>query len=529
MAAIPDWSKGAVYQICVPSWQDGNHDGLGDLPGVISRLDYLAWLGVSAIWLSPIYVTEFFDLGYDVIDHQAVDPRFGTEGDFDKLITEAHRLGLRVVLDFVPNHTSASHPWFKESRSSREDGRRDWYIWRDGRAGKLPNNWTTQFETSAWTWDEGTEQFYLHSFHSTQPDLNWTNPDVMKAMEDVLRFWLSRGVDGFRIDALVHLAKDPLLRDNPPAPGRAPDEWPTWPMTPAFTQDQAGLSPLMRELVSVVNEYPGRILIGENHLPVERLPAYHAAGLTHPVNSQLLDVEWEPASIRRAVDRYEGILPQEHWPNWVLGSHDNPRVATRWGESSVRVAAMFQLTLRGAAIVYYGEELGLPNVGLKYSEQRDPLGRLLPGRDQGRDGQRTPFPWDESPHLGFSSATPWLPSSHRHRQLNAQQQREDPGSVLTLYRELLRLPGSYRVLRDGHYRPLLQSDEIFAFARENEQDRLLIILNFSGHEVAQHLASAKGEIVLSTHLDRRHEIVDGVVKLRANEGVVLTTSTSTDR
>jgi alpha-glucosidase len=521
MTILPEWSKGAVYQVCVPSYCDSNGDGIGDLPGLISRLEYLAWLGISAIWLSPVYVTEFFDLGYDVLDHQAIDPRFGTLKDFDELRAEAHRLGVRLLLDFVPNHTSSNHPWFKDSCSSRISAMRDWYIWRDSRAGGPPNNWTTQYEASAWTWHPTTEQYYLHSFHETQPDLNWANPDVREAMSDVLRFWLDRNVDGFRIDAMVHLAKDPYFRDNPAAPGRSHDDWPTWPMTPAYTQDQARLQPLIQELVAVANEYPDRMVIGENHLPADRLPLYHHSGLTHPVNSVLLDREWTPSSVRRAIDRYEGLLPPEFWPNWVLGSHDNPRIATRWGERHVRSAAMLQLTLRGTSIVYYGEELGLPNVSVTHRESQDPLGRLMPGKGLGRDGQRTPFPWNDTQYGGFSAARPWLPMSNRHRQLNAQKQRADPQSVLTLYRELLQLRERNRALRYGVYRPEFQSDEAFAFAREHERDKILIALNFSNREVRVPLANARSSVLLSTLLDRSHETANGRVTLRPEEGVVL--------
>jgi alpha-glucosidase len=507
---------------------DGNDDGLGDLIGLTARLPYLADLGVSAVWLTPFYRTNFFDFGYDVVNHFDVDPRFGSMSDFDRMLATAHDLGLRVILDFVPNHTSASHPWFTNSRSSRGSAKRDWYLWRDpGPDGEGPNNWTTQYKQSAWTWDEPTGQYYLHSFHPCQPDLNWANPEVREAMWSVLRFWMNRGTDGFRVDALVHLVKDPLYRDNPAAPGKSVDEWPAWPMTPAFTQDQSGLKPIVQEMCRVVREYPNRILIGENHLPIERLPSYCAAGMSHPVNSQLLDAAWDAAAIRRAVDRYEGMLPADCWPNWVLGSHDNPRIASRWGEAAARTAAMLQLTLRGTPIIYYGEELGLQNVPITFQQARDPLSCLVPGNPEGRDVQRTPMPWTTGEHAGFSTSTPWLPLSSRHGSQNVAAQDADPNSYLNLYRNLLRLRAAEPALRLGDYRPLYQDHQAFIFLRQDAENCLFVLINCDKKpwEIPSGLTSKSrltaGELILSTHAERPLGHARVPVRLDSHEGVII--------
>jgi alpha-glucosidase len=521
-AHIPQWATGAVYQICTPSYKDSDGDGLGDLRGVISGLDYLKWLGVSAIWLTPIYPSPLLDLGYDVADYKNVNPRFGTLADFDDLLAEAHRRDLHIVLDFVPNHTSDQHPWFQESRASRDNARRDWYLWRDpGPAGRPPNNWNNQYEESDWTFDEATGQFYMHSFNGKQPDLNWQSPHVRAAIWDAMRFWLDRGVDGFRIDALVHLYKDPQLRDNPPEPGADIRDWPACGLLPAFTQDCGGLQEIVREMCHVVCEYPGRILIGENHLPPQRLALYYCSGVTHPVNSSLLDLKWDAANIRRLIDRYEGFLASDHWPNWVLGSHDNARIAGSLGPERARVAAMMQLTLRGTPILYYGEEIGMHNVDISPVRERDPLARRLPGKGKGRDRQRTPMQWTSEPHAGFTSGEPWLPVAADFATLNVQTQRDDPRSMLNLYRRLLALRATHEALHVGRYTPDHIDDRALMFVRETQRERMLIALNFTAKPLELARQVAGGRIVLSTQLDREDEPMRGPVTLRANEGLIV--------
>ncbi|HEX6962714.1 MAG TPA: alpha-amylase family glycosyl hydrolase [Lacipirellula sp.] len=519
---VPDWAAGAVYQIVVPSYLDTNGDGLGDLPGVIDRLDYLRWLGVDAIWLSPIYPSPMLDMGYDVAEYLDVNPRFGALADFDRLVAEAHHRDIHVLLDVVPNHTSAEHPWFQASRSSREDLRRDWYIWRDGApGGGPPNNWTNQYEQSDWMFDEATGQYYMHSFMPEMPDLNWWNRDVRTAMWEVLRFWLDRGVDGFRIDAMVHLYKDRRLRDSPPQEDSSYDKWPAWNMLPAFSQDVGGLQPIVHELCQVVREYPGRILIGENHLPPERLALYYNSGLTHPANSSLLDLKWDAVHIQRMIARYEGFLTDDHWPNWVLGSHDNQRVAGNLGPQQARVAAMLHLTLRGTPIVYYGEEIGMHNVDIPPERARDQLAIRMPGKGRGRDGQRTPMQWSSGPHAGFTSGEPWLPAAEDVAQLNVEAQKADPASMLNLYRRLLELRAASKAIRYGHYTPDYADERVLSYVRETDADRLLVALNFTEGAIEFQPKAGSGAAVLSTHLDKPEPHPSGRVRLRPNEGQVI--------
>ncbi len=519
---IPDWASGAVYQIVVPSYMDSNGDGWGDLPGLISRLDYLQWLGVSALWLSPIYPSPLLDMGYDVADYTDVNPRFGTLADIDRLLEEAHRRDIHILLDFVPNHTSHEHPWFKESKACRDNPRRDWYLWRDPAPdGGPPNNWTNQFEQSDWTLDEATGQYYMHSFMPEQPDLNWWNPEVRATMFDVLRFWLKRGVDGFRIDAMVHLYKDPLLRDNPPAEDSSPEKWPAWNMLPAFSQDVGGLQEIVRELCGVVSEYPERIFIGENHLPPERLPLYYCSGLTHPSNSQLLDLEWDAIHVRRMIDRYEGFLTADQWPNWILGSHDNQRVAGHLGLERARVAAMMQLTLRGTPIMYYGEEIGMHNADIQPDLERDQLALRMPGRGRGRDFQRTPMQWSGEANAGFTHGKPWLPVADDFEHTNVEQQRDDPRRILNLYRRLLALRKEHDALRIGRYIPDVLDKRALVYVRQADAERVLVVLNFTEKPIEITPRAGGGRLLISSYLDREGDYVGAKLSLRANEGVAI--------
>ena len=355
------WKRGIIYQIYPRSFQDQNGDGVGDLAGIARRLDYLSWLGVDAIWISPIYPSPMADFGYDVADYCDVDPLFGSLADFDDLVRAAHARGLKVILDFVPNHTSDRHPWFLESRSSRASPKRDWYIWRDGRNGGPPNNWVSQFGGSAWTYDPGTGQHYLHSFLREQPDLNWRNPDVRAAMLDVLTFWLDRGVDGFRVDVIWLLIKDEALRDNPENPGWQPSQATINRLLQVHNADQPDVHDVIRDMRSLLDRYDERLLIGEIYLPLERLVAYYGKDLSGahlPFNFQLILTAWKADAIARLIDEYENALPPGGWPNWVLGNHDQPRIAARVGEAQARVAAMLLLTLRGTPTMYYGDEIG---------------------------------------------------------------------------------------------------------------------------------------------------------------------------
>lgn len=367
------WQTGVIYQIYPRSFKDSNGDGIGDLQGIIDHLDYLndstsASLGVDAIWISPFYPSPMADFGYDIANYTEVDPLFGDLRTFDRLLDEAHQRGIRVILDFVPNHTSDEHPWFIGSRSSRDNSRRDWYIWQDAQPdGSPPNNWASMFGGPAWTWDERTGQYYLHLFHEKQPDLNWRNPEVKAAMYDVMRFWLERGVDGFRVDVIGFMVKDEQFRDNPLRPnvnGISPNDlWSR--LEHVYDIDQPEVHDIIREFRALVDSYGARVLIGEVWAePRSKWVQYYGAqldGLHLPFNFELLHLPWTAQAFRASIDNLEAALPPGAWPNYVLGSHDMPRLATRFGEHAVRVAAMLLLTLRGTPTIYMGEEIGMNN------------------------------------------------------------------------------------------------------------------------------------------------------------------------
>ena len=363
--AMPDapwWKSAVIYQIYPRSFQDTDNDGVGDLRGIMQRLPYLVELGVDAIWISPIFPSPMADFGYDVSSYIDIDPLFGTLADFDALVAAAHACGIKVLLDFVPNHTSDQHPWFVESRSARSNPRRDWYIWRDpGPAGGVPNNWLSQFGGTAWELDPATGQYYYHAFLREQPDLNWRNPQVRQAMYGAMRFWLRRGVDGFRVDVLWHLIKDDRFRDNPVNPNFAPGMRPHEVLLPLYTTDRPEMEEVVAEMRSVVDEFDDRLLIGEIYLPIERLVKYYGRDLkgAHlPFNFSLLSAPWHAATIAKLIAEYEAALPPGGWPNWVLGNHDRPRFAGRVGRDQARIAAMLLLTLRGTPTIYYGDEIG---------------------------------------------------------------------------------------------------------------------------------------------------------------------------
>ncbi len=509
------WQRGTVYQVYPRSFMDANGDGVGDLAGVVSRLDYLRWLGVDALWLSPIYPSPMKDFGYDVSDYTAVDPLYGTLEDFDRLVEAAHARGLKVILDFVPNHTSDEHPWFRESRSSRDNPKRDWYIWRDA-----PNNWRSCFGGSAWQLDEATGQYYYHAFLPEQPDLNWRNPEVVQAMLGVLRFWLERGVDGFRVDVLWHLVKDEHFADNPPNPAWREGMDPYNALVPVHTTDRPEVHDIVVQMRRLLDAWPERVLIGEIYLPIERLVAYYGADLqgAHlPFNFQLLSAPWDAAHLAALIAEYERMLPQGAWPNWVLGNHDRPRVASRVGPAQARVAAMLLLTLRGTPTLYYGDELGMQDVPIAPERVQDPFERRVPGLGLGRDPVRTPMQWSAEPGAGFTTAEPWLPLSSDFEVINVETQRRDPRSMLSLYQQLIALRRGDSALEVGSFAPLDAPPGVLAYLRG---DAFLVALNLTGTPQRLRLPRA-GTVALSTRLDREGEATGGTLGLRPDEGVIV--------
>jgi alpha-glucosidase len=521
------WRDGIFYQISPRSFQDSNGDGIGDISGVIDRLPYLRAIGVDAIWLSPIFPSPMADFGYDICDYVGIDPIFGTMGDFDALLAAARGSGLKLILDLVPNHTSDQHPWFVESRSSRQNPKRDWYLWREpGADGTAPNNWMSEFGGSAWAYDAGTRQYYYHAFLAQQPDLNWRNPEVRRAIYDVMRFWLRRGVDGFRVDVIWHLIKDDQFRDNPANPnfrrGRPPHEA----LMTLYSADRPEVLDVVAEMRRVVDEFEARVLIGEIYLPVDRLVAYYGkdlAGAHLPFNFALLSAPWHARDIAKLIDDYEQALPAGAWPNWVLGNHDRPRVASRVGQAQARVAAMLLLTLRGTPTMYYGDEIGMHQVAIAPEQVRDPFEKNVPGIGVGRDGCRTPMQWDASANGGFTAGMPWLPLAEDAVHENVANLIADSASILNLYRALIDLRKTTPQLVAGGYAGVVTTGDVLAYRRESEGQALLVVLNLGADpiSIASDAIAYAGEILLSTNLDRTGETVSEGLDLRGDEGLII--------
>ena len=515
----PWWETGVVYQIYPRSFQDSDGDGIGDLAGIEQRLDYVAALGIDAIWLSPIFPSPMADFGYDVADYVEIEPLFGDLAAFDRLVSGAHARGLKLILDFVPNHSSDRHPWFVESRSSRDSEKRDWYIWADPAAdGGPPNNWESDFAGSSWEWDAPTGQYYLHAFLKEQPDLNWRNPALKAAMLDVMRFWFERGVDGFRIDVLWHIVKAANFPDNPVNPDWTPQMNARDRVIQRHSTDQPEAHVISAEMRDIADAYGERVLIGEIFLPNDRHARWFGSPerpqVHLPFNFQLIENDWNAGRIGQLIVDYEASLPDHGWPNWVIGSHDAPRIAARVGEAQARVAAMLLLTLRGTPTLYQGDELAIGLVDIPVDRVRDPQELRQPGLGLGRDRSRTPMPWDASPHAGFTTGEPWLPLNSDWNTRNVAAQEGDPNSMLWLYRELLALRRSSAALHQGAFQLLPSPEGVLAFERRHAGEQLTVILNLVNNERA--IEIPEGELLLST-LGRAP---DGA-GLRPAEGIIL--------
>ena len=512
-----------IYQIYPRSFQDSDADGVGDLAGIESRLDYLAELGIDAIWLSPIYPSPMADFGYDIADYCDIDPMFGDLAGFDRLLAAVHGRGLRLLLDYVPNHSSDQHPWFVESRSSRENPKRDWYIWRDpAPSGGPPNNWISDFGGSAWQWDQSTGQDYLHAFLKSQPDLNWRKPEVRDAMMEVLRFWFDRGVDGFRIDVLWHIIKAEGLPDNPINADWTPDRTERDRLIQLYSTDQPEAHEISAEFRALADSCGDRLLVGEICLPNDRLARWYGTPdrlqVHLPFNFQLIENAWDAAALRKTIVAYEESLPWFGWPNWVIGSHDAPRIAARVGEAQARIAAMLLLTLRGTPTLYQGDEIGIGEVQIAPDRMRDPQHLRQPGLGIGRDRSRTPIPWDASANAGFSTVDPWLPLNEDWQSRNVAAQDRSSNSLLCLYRSLLTLRRSHDALAIGDITLVDAADEVLAYQRRHADECLMIALNLG--DKTRPLTLPTGtcvvEVLCSTHAERPMDDT-----LAPNEGVVL--------
>jgi alpha-glucosidase len=525
------WQRGIIYQVYPRSFMDSNGDGVGDLRGLISRLDYLRGLGVDAVWLSPIFPSPMKDFGYDVSDYTGIYPLFGTLEDFDLLIREAHAHKIKLVLDFVPNHTSDQHPWFIESRSSRDNPKRDWYIWRDpAPSGGPPNNWLSNFGGSAWEYDPKTEQYYYHAFLREQPDLNWRNSQVIEAMLNVLRFWLERGVDGFRVDVLWHLIKDEQFRDNPVNPDWREGADPYQRLLELHTTDQAEVHAVVTRMRRLVDQYQDRVLIGEIYLPVERLVQYYGvnlSGVQVPFNFQLLLAKWHARDIARIISQYEAALPKGGWPNWVLGNHDRPRIVSRVGSKQARVAAMLLLTLRGTPTLYYGDEIGMHDVEIPPEKVQDPFEKNVPGRGLGRDPQRTPMQWSAAKNAGFTAGKPWLPIAEDYAQNNVEAERDYPLSILSLYMQLINVRRGEPALEVGELERIDTAGDLLTYIRRDGESAFLVALNFGSEPQVIDISdrAGGGRITLSTGLDRAGESVRGILHIHPDEGLLLRVTT----
>ncbi|MFH1852047.1 MAG: alpha-amylase family glycosyl hydrolase [Candidatus Neomarinimicrobiota bacterium] len=536
---MPDvwWKSGIIYQIYPRSFSDSNGDGIGDLSGIIGKLDYLndgttVSLGVDAIWLSPVYPSPQVDFGYDVADYCAIDPLFGDLTIFSELVQQAHERGIRIIMDLVLNHTSDQHPWFIESRSTLTNPRRDWYIWRSAHKGGPPNNWGSYFGGSAWRWDEHTGQYYLAMFTPEQPDLNWRNPAVRKALLAVVRFWLDLGVDGFRLDVFNQYYKDAEFRSNPRTFNPLGLVYRFWGQQHVYDRDQPEMYQALTQLRQLVDSYPERMLVGEtsdqgNFMKAIDYYGHNNDGLHLAFSFDFLHSRWRPGDFRRAIRKWEDNLPQWAWPTYVLSNHDVSRHFSRygrgrWAQARAKIAATLLLTLRGTPTLYYGEELGQADIRLSRKQILDPPGRRFWPIYKGRDGCRAPMQWDRSPRAGFTTGDPWLPVNSDYMLKNIAMADTDPDSLLNFYRRLIWLRKQTPALHSGRL-ALIDDDHrhLLAYQRFDDSTEILIILNFS--QRWQQLAltvESRLEVLLGSHWQASECFTAGTIDLRPHEIII---------
>lgn len=514
------WIKNTVlYQIYPRSFYDSNADGVGDLAGITQKLDYIKKLGIGAIWISPFYPSPMKDFGYDISDYLDIDPIFGSLGDFKTLLEAAHARDLKVMIDFVPNHTSDQHAWFQESCSSLDNPKRDWYVWRDAKPdGSLPNNWLAHFGGPAWTLDKTTGQYYLHSFLPEQPDLNWDNLEVRQAMADTVRYWMEMGVDGLRVDAINWLSKDKELRDDPVDPNYDGVN-PYKALLHTYSSMGPHLYEYLRDLEEAVKEYPDRFMIVESYPDITGDQSHYLSFYREldpraaaPFNFEGISLPWNAAAFRTSLSEFTSKLRPGDTAVYSFGNHDKPRLATRFGKNHTHIAAMLLMTLPGAPIIYYGDEIGMHNVEIPADKVRDPFELNNPGHGLGRDPVRTPMQWSADEYAGFSSTEPWLPVSDDYFTNNVDLDTKNPDSLYSLYKQLLHFRKGNPSLSGVVFEIIDIHPDVLAYKRG---EAITVLLNFSEQPIE--LSNQLDQLAIST---AHRTNFDGI--LQPHEGVILT-------
>jgi len=523
------WKNGVIYQIYPRSFKDSNNDGIGDLKGIIQKIDYLADLGIDAIWLSPIYPSPDVDFGYDVANYVDVDPRYGTLEEFDTLVEVAHQYKIKIILDLVLNHTSDQHPWFIESRKSMDNPYHDWYMWHDpSPTGGAPNNWLSWFGGNGWEYDKNLGQYYFHMFYKQQPDLNWRNPEVRKAMLDVYRFWLDRGVDGFRMDVFNMYFKDKDLRDNPLG-GKGPRKFNH--QIHQYDMSQPEMHPLLQEIRQLLDAYGATYMVGETFYSTPQQAAQYIGPdqLHAGFDFSLLSSKFSAQNFRKAINGWVDALDGK-WPNFVLNNHDTSRSATRFharkDDAQLKVSATMLLTIMGTPFLYYGEEIGMRDIFLWRHQVLDPVSRRYWPLHPPRDGCRSPMQWDVSTYAGFSEQKPWLPVHSNHDHRNVEAQLSSPGSLLNFYKKLFHMRKSHAALNSGSMEMIDQDNrKVLSYLRRSDEEIVLVCLNMTDQpailEFPPGLTQQKWTILLSQHLENEEIITNTSLSLNSYETLVL--------
>ncbi len=523
------WKHGVIYHIYPRSFKDSNGDGIGDIRGIIQKIDYLSDLGITGIWLSPVYDTSNYDFGYDVKDYYKINPEFGTIADLEELLDACHQRGIRLIMDMILNHTSVEHEWFKESSSSRDHPMRDWYIWHKGKNGRKPNNWKSLFAGSAWQWHEASGEYYLHSFFAEQADLNWRNLELQKEFFKILEFWLNFGIDGFRFDVINLIAKDKKFRNNPGIFRFF------FRKIPSYTRNRPASYRIVREIRKMIDTWPDRMMVGEIYTLPPGNPELAASylgkindGLHLTFNFALFFRFWNAKAYYKAIKKWISCVEKRNgWPCFVFSNHDLQRSINRFGtgtdkEQKAKVLAALLLTLKGTPFIYYGEEIGMQNTRFEKDEILDPLGKKLWPFYMGRDGARTPMRWNNTKYAGFSEVIPWLSIGQDLEKINLENQANSHGSIFHIYRRIIQLRKEYDSLRMGDWKPLIKGkNEIIAYFRNYRDQKLLVLLNFSGKEKSVDLFFHESMKVIFSTMFKQDYFIGDFIKLQPYECIII--------